>query len=72
MEIRPRRRSTTGWSRGTRTDLVVGFLVDGRSAVGGKRVSGSHIVGDGVRQGANAGRQQKRGGVVGADKTEQE
>jgi hypothetical protein len=50
VEIRPWCGSTTGWSRGTGSYLVMGGLVvvDGRPAVGRMRVSGGH--GAGKRQ----------------------
>jgi hypothetical protein len=50
VEIRPWCGSTTGWSRGTGSYLVMGGLVvvDGCPAVGRMRVSGSH--GAGKRQ----------------------
>jgi hypothetical protein len=51
VEIRPWRSSTisAGWGGSARTDLVMAFVLDGSSAVEGKRVSGGH--GAGVRVG---------------------
>lgn len=47
MEIRPWRSSTTRWSRGARSDLVVALLLGGHPAAGRKRVSGGHGADDG-------------------------
>jgi hypothetical protein len=77
VEIRPWRgsTSTTGWSRGTRTDLVVALVLDGSSAVGTKRVSGRHCMSVRVRVLMQAGNKEREEVVVvcclGADKTVQ-